>query len=49
MKVWHIPKAEKLDSFMLNSAKHECTHCDPMYNMKLREEMRSKVFQPGVS
>ena len=26
-----------------------CHNCDPMYNMKIKEEMKQKVFQPGHS
>jgi len=48
MKVWHIPKpAQENQSFMLSQTKTICQHCDPMYNMKYKEELQSKVFQPG--
>jgi len=50
MKIWHIPKpSQENQSFMMSETKTMCQHCDPMYNMKIREDLQSTVFQPGTN
>jgi len=50
MKVWHVPKAPQQDqSYMVQQHKTACQHCDPMYNMKIREDLAQQVFQSGFS
>jgi len=49
MKVWHVPKDEKKpDQPYFMSQVHEgCQKCDPMFNMRQRQDLQEKVFQPG--
>ena len=34
---------------MLQQQKTACDHCDPLYNLRIKEELQSRVFQPGFS
>lgn len=51
MQVWHIPKADKNPEqpYVMSNKNWGCHGCDPMYNMKIKQELKDKVFQPGHS
>jgi hypothetical protein len=51
MKVWQIPGADKNPEqpYFMSNEHHGCQKCDPMYNLKHKQDLKETVFQPFYS